>query len=269
MIHGKGRNLFKNNPSKCRGYFYIQLGGDKMNNEELVQLYQNGDKKALEELIQANTGIINKIANKYKGINRELEFDDLYQNGVLGLITAAKKYDFNNEKKAKFITYAVFYIERYIHRSVNGASSKDIGNNNLYNSCTSLNTPVGEEKDTGELGDFIEEIDYGFENIEEKIFFKNLRKELEEVMKTHNTLEQREVLKLKYGWSTIPMKLDDIAEIFCITKDKVKNIESSALRKLRNSMWVKKNMQEFAELGYIDKYYIDIFKAWEEKRVVY
>lgn len=262
MIHGKGRNLFKNNPSKCRGYFYIQLGGDKMNNEELVQLYQNGDKKALEELIQANTGIINKISNKYNGINRELEFDDLYQNGVLGLITAAKKYDLKKEKKAKFITYAVFYIDRYIHRSVNGASSKDIGNNNLYNSCTSLNTPVGEEKDTGELGDFIEEIDYGFENIEEKIFFKNLRKELEEVMKTHNTLEQREVLKLKYGWSTIPMKLDDIADIFSITKAKVRNIENMALRKLRNSSWAMNNIKEFAELGYIDSFYLGVLRDW-------
>lgn len=68
-----------------------------MNNEELVQLYQNGDNKALEELIQGNTGIIYKIANKYDGINRELELDDLYQSGALGLITAAKKYDFNNE----------------------------------------------------------------------------------------------------------------------------------------------------------------------------
>lgn len=240
-----------------------------MNNEELVKQYQSGDKKVLDEIIQANTGIINKIANKYNGINRELEFDDLFQSGVLGLITAAKKYDFNNEKKAKFITYAVFYIERFIHRSVNGASSKDIGNNKLYNSCTSLNTPVREDKDTGELGDFIEEIDYGFENIEEKIFLQDLRKELEEIMKTNNTLEQREVLKFKYGWNTTPMKLDDIADIFGITKDKAKNIESSALRKLRNSMWVKKNMKEFAELGYIDKYYIDIFKDWEEKCKVY
>ena len=80
-----------------------------MSNEELVQLYQNGDNKALEKLIQANTGIIKKIAIKYNGINRELEFDDLFQNGVLGLIEATKKYKFDIEKKAKFITYAVFY----------------------------------------------------------------------------------------------------------------------------------------------------------------
>lgn len=240
-----------------------------MTNEELVQLYQNGDNKALEELIQANTGIINKIANKYNGINRELEFDDLYQNGVLGLITAAKKYDFKKEKKAKFITYAVFYIDRYIYGSVNGWSSKEVGNNKFYKSCISINIPVGEEADGREIEDTIEDIDYAFENVEEKLFLSSLRNELNEVMKKCNTLEQREILKYRYGWNSTPMTLNDIADIFNITRNKVRNIENTALRKLRNSMWVKKNMNEFAELGYIDKYYIDIFKAWEEKSVVY
>lgn len=233
-----------------------------MNNEELVQLYQNGDNKALEELIQANTGIIKKIAIKYNGINRELEFDDLFQNGVLGLIAAAKKYKFDIENKAKFITYAVYYIERYIQRCVNGGSSKEIGNNNLYSSCTSLNIPIGEEGELRELGEFIEDIDYGFENIEEKLFLKNLRKELEELMQTHNTLEQREILKFKYGWNTTPMKLDDIGDILGITSNKVRNLESAALRKLRNSSWAMNHIKEFAELGYIDKFYLDIFREW-------
>lgn len=231
-----------------------------MSNEELVQLYQNGDNKALDELIENNTGMIKKIANKYNGINRELEFDDLFQNGVLGLMAAAKKYKFDIEKKAKFITYAVFYIDRYMYRSVNGCSSKDIGNNKLYNSCTSLNIPIGEEGETRELEDFIEYIDYGFENIEEKLFIANLRKELEVLMQTHNTLEQREILKLKYGWNSKPMTLNEIAEILNITGNKARLKESAALRKLRNSMWAKKNIKEFADLGYIDKFYLDIFR---------
>ncbi|WP_373205844.1 sigma-70 family RNA polymerase sigma factor [Clostridium tertium] len=231
-----------------------------MSNEELVQLYQNGDNKALDELIENNTGMIKKIANKYNGINRELEFDDLFQNGVLGLMAAAKKYKFDIEKKAKFITYAVFYIDRYMYRSVNGCSSKDIGNNKLYNSCTSLNIPIGEEGETRELEDFIEYIDYGFENIEEKLFIANLRKELEDLMQTHNTLEQREILKFKYGWNSKPMTLNEIAEIFNITGNKARLTESAALRKLRNSMWAKQNMKEFSELGYIDKFYLDIFR---------
>lgn len=117
-----------------------------MSNEELVQLYQNGDKKALEKLIQANTGIIHKIANKYNGINRELEFDDLFQSGVLGFIKAVEKYNCNHEKKAKFITYAIFLIDRYIYWCVNGRGSKETENNKFYNSCTSLNAPIGEDE---------------------------------------------------------------------------------------------------------------------------
>lgn len=228
-----------------------------MNNEELVKLYQSGDNRALDELIQANEGVIYKIANKYNGINRELELEELYQNGVLGLIAAAKKYKFDIEKKAKFITYAIHYINRYINTCVNGRTSKDIGNNKFYNSCTSLNIPIGEENDM-ELGEIIEDIDYGFENIEEKLFLMNLRKDLEEVMQSHNTLEQREVLKFKYGWNTSPMTLNDIADIFNITKDKAKSIEDMAMRRLRNSMWAKKNRREFAELGYIDGLYLGI-----------
>ena len=232
-----------------------------MSNEELVQLYQNGDKKALEELIQANTGIIHKIANKYNGINRELEFNDLFQSGVLGLINAVEKYNCNHEKKAKFITYAIFLIDRYIYCCVKGRGSKEIENNKFYNSCTSLNAPIGEDE-TGEVIDFIEGVDYGFENIEEKIFLINLRNELEEIMQKYNTLEQREILKHRYGWNTKPMTLNDVADIFDTTGNKVRNIESMALRRLRNSSWAMQNVKEFAELGYIDKYYLELMRGW-------
>ena len=232
-----------------------------MSNEELVQLYQNGDKKALEKIIQANTGIIHKIANKYNGINRELEFDDLFQSGVLGLINAVEKYNCNHEKKAKFITYAIFLIDRYIYWCVNGRGSKETENNKFYNSCTSLNTPKGEDE-TGEIIDFVEEVDYSFENAEERIFLSNLRNELEEVMQKHNTLEQREILKHRYGWNTEPMTLNDIADIFDTTINKVRNKESMALRTLRNSSWAMNNIKVFAELGYIDKFYLEIFRSW-------
>ena len=232
-----------------------------MSNEELVQLCQSGDKTALEQLIQANTGIINKIANKYNGINRELEFDDLFQSGVLGLIKAVEKYNPNHEKKTKFITYAVFYIDRYIYGCVNGWGNKEIENNKFYNSCTSLDVPIGEDE-TEKVIDFVEGVDYGFENVEEKIFLINLRNELEEVMLKYNTLEQREILKNRYGWNTEPMALNDISEIFNSTVSKVRNTEILALRKLRHSSWAMQNIKVFAELGYIDKFSLEIFRDW-------
>lgn len=229
-------------------------------NEELLKLYKKGYKKALDKLIENNIGIIKKIAIKYNGINRELELDDLIQEGILGLIAAANKYDFNNVKKAKFITFAVFYIDRYLHSCVNGGSSKEIGNNKLYKSCTSLNTPVGEEGEASELGDFVEGVDYGFENVEEKVYLQKLRSDLEGAMMEFNKLEEREVLKYRYGWNTAPMSLNEIGEIFNMTGNRIRNIEYIALNKLRNSRWAIKNIKEFAELGYIDKFYLEIFR---------
>lgn len=227
-----------------------------------MRKYHNGDKKALDELIENNTGIIYKIAYKYNGINKEMELDDLFQTGVLGFIKATKKYNFKNEKKAKFITFAVYYIDRYIHSCVNGRSSKDIGNNKFYNSCTSLNISKGEEGETKEIGDFIEDIDYGFENIEEKIYLHKLREDLEKAMEQYNTLEQREVLKFRYGWNSKEMTLNDIAEILDISREKTRNIEKMALRKLRNSSWAMNNIKEFASFGYIDKFHLELFRDW-------
>lgn len=224
-----------------------------MNNEELVQLYQNGDNKALDELIQANTGIINKIANKYNGINRELEFDDLFQNGVLGLMAAARKYDFNNEKKAKFITYAVFCINRYIIMCVNGRNSKDIGNNKFYSSCTSLNIHMGEESEDERI-DYIEDIDYGFENVEERLYIKKLREDLEKVMLENNTLQEREILKLHHGWDCKPFSLEYIGDLYGVTRSRIQQIESRALGKLRRTKWARVEAEKYynLKLSYIN-----------------
>ena len=179
----------------------------------------------------------------------------------MGLIKAVEKYNPNHEKKAKFITYAIFLIDRYIYWCVNGRGSKEVENNKFFNNCTSLNAPIGEDE-TEKVIDFVEGVDYGFENVEEKIFLINLRNELEEVMQKYNTLEQREILKYRYGWNTKPMTLNDIADIFDTTGNKVRNIENMALRKIRSSSWAMQNIKVFAELGYIDKVSLEIFRDW-------
>ena len=81
-------------------------------------------------------------------------------------------------------------------------------------------------------------------------------------MQKYNTLEQREILKNRYGWNTKPMALNDIAEIFNSTVSKVRNTETLALRKLRHSSWAIQNIKVFAELGYIDKFSLEIFRSW-------
>lgn len=237
-----------------------------MDNEKLVELYQGGDKGALEELISLNTGIVYKIASKYKDVNRRCDIseteiiEDLMQSGKLGLIKAVKRYDLNKKYKAKFITYAVYWINREIYQYVNGVGEKEQKNNNFYSRCKSVNVIVGEEEGT-ELLDFIEGVDYEFENTMEKEFIRELRIQLNELMEDNLTLREREVLEFKYGWNSEEMTLKEIGGIFNISRERTRQIEVNSLIKLRKSSWVAKNAREFMELGYISKRYIEIFKS--------
>ncbi len=79
-------------------------------------------------------------------------------------------------------------------------------------------------------------------------------------MRVENTLQEREVLKFKYGWNTKQYTLKEIGDILGVTGERVRQIESRALRKLRNSKWAINNMNEFEDLGYINKFYLDIFR---------
>jgi len=216
-----------------------------MRNEELILLYQNGNKKALESLIENNGGIVRKISNKFYDINKMVEFDDLVQAGIIGLINAASKYDNNLENKAGFITYAFQYIKREIFSCVNGRSEKEISNNKLYNSCVSLDVPIKEDNDI-QLKDTIESIDYGFENVEEKIYISQLRKELESAMLHNNTLKEREILQLCYGWNHQKIfTYKEVAEVLNLNKNSIPQIEFNALKKLRNSDWGKEKSKEY------------------------
>ncbi|EES90782.1 MULTISPECIES: sigma-70 family RNA polymerase sigma factor [Clostridium] len=208
-----------------------------MTNEELVELYQQGDKQALDSLIEQNKGIIYKLVNRfYVEKTNSIDREDLEQEGTIGLIIAARKYDFNNEKKAKFITYAIHWIYSKINRYINQRNTNDE---------TSLNIHIGEDEEN-ELIDTIKDIDYSYENVEEKIYMKELRQEIEEVMKEYNTLEEREILKLRHGWdSNNIMALSDIGELLNINVGRVRTIEDRAYRKLRRTKWGANKAKEF------------------------
>lgn len=199
-----------------------------MTNEELVQLYQQGDKQALEKLIEQNMGIIYKLANKFYVENtNSIDKEDLIQEGYIGLITAANKYRRDLENPTKFITYAVYWIYQKMNRFINQKNT----NNEI-----SIYTPTNE--DDTELVDNIESDDYGFENVEERIYIQHLHEELEEVMLDNNSLRERKILKLHYGWdNTKCMTLSEIGEVFNISGSGIRQIEAGALRKIRKSPW--------------------------------
>lgn len=222
-----------------------------MSNEELIVLYNIGDKNALNKLIENNMGIIYKIVNKYKLQGTEEE--DLIQCGIVGMIKGIKKYDIDRLNSVKVITYVIYWVNREINNFVNGKGEKEKKNNKLYKECISLNKVIGEDGE--ELGEIVEGVDYGFENIIEIEFIRELREQLEELMFNRLTLREREILKLYYGWNTNRMTMIEIAEIFELSAPRIRQIKENALIKLRNSKWVRINAMSFYEMGYINKYY--------------
>lgn len=207
-----------------------------MSNEELVYLYQNGDRKALDSLIEQNGGIIYKLANKfYIAKTNSIDVEDLIQEGFIGLITAADKYKFNIENPCVFITYAVYWIRSKMQRFITGKNTNDE---------MSLYTSIGAEEDT-ELIYAIKDDDNNYENIEEKIYIKQLREEIECVMNLYLSLKQRELLKLRYGWTNNKtMTLEEVGEIFNIRGSAARGIEHQAFRKIRNTPWGQTKLKE-------------------------
>lgn len=199
-----------------------------MTNEELVLLYQQGDNKALEELITNNDGMVHTIVNKfYVNNSNSIDKQDLEQEGFIGLIEAAEKYNLDMENSAKFVTYAFYYIYKRISKFYNTHNT---------DSEISIDTPTKINEDL-KIIDTIEDIDHSFENVEEHIYLKQLRNDLEQAMNGNNTLFEREVLKLHYGWDNKSCTLNEIAEIFDTDISKIRNTESKALKKLRTSEW--------------------------------
>lgn len=208
-----------------------------MSNEELVQLYQNGDKKALDKIVDLNAGIVYKLANKfYVGKTNSMDKEDLIQEGFLGLILAADKYKNNIENPARFITYAVYWIRQKMVRFIESKNT---------NEEVSLNTPIGNDEDNSELLDYVEGVDYGFENVEEKIYNQELRTELETIMNKTLTLNEREILKLRHGWDNNKcMSRVEIGELFNFVSFKVNYIEKRAYSKLWHTSWGMKKAKE-------------------------
>ncbi|MEG2457996.1 MAG: hypothetical protein RSB41_03805 [Bacilli bacterium] len=85
----------------------------------------------------------------------------------------------------------------------------------------------------------IESKDNCIEKIEDNLYIKELREELEGVMSRYNTLHEREVLKLYYGWDTEQVSIEDIAEIFQASSNDIRGTKLKALRKIRSSMWFR------------------------------
>ena len=238
---------------------------------ELAQRIRKGDQKALEKLTRANLRFVVSVAKQYQ--NQGLSLPDLINEGNLGLIKAAEKFD--ETRGFKFISYAVWWIRQSILQALAEQSRivrlplNQVGSLNKINKAfsrfeqenerrpspeelaDSLDLPAEKVADTLRVSGrhisvdapFVEGEDNSLLDVlvnddspiaDRTLINESLSTEVERALSTL-TERERDIIKLFFGINTQEMTLEEIGEKFGLTRERVRQIKEKAIRRFRHS----------------------------------
>jgi RNA polymerase primary sigma factor len=238
---------------------------------ELAQRIKKGDQKALEKLTKANLRFVVSVAKQYQ--NQGLSLPDLINEGNLGLIKAAEKFD--ETRGFKFISYAVWWIRQSILQALAEQSRivrlplNQVGSLNKINKAYSrfeqenerkpsaeelsvvLDLPAEKISDTlrvsgrhisvdapfveGEANSLLDVlINDDSPNADHSLINESLSREIDRALQTLTEREQ-DIIKLFFGIACSEMTLEEIGEKFGLTRERVRQIKEKAIRRLRHT----------------------------------